>query len=101
MDNALKFTEKGTIEIGYYLSKTGKNLVIYVKDTGVGMTNEQKQKIFKRFGKIEENTKKLYRGAGLGLAISKNLVEMLDGEIWVESQINKGSTFSFSLPMNQ
>jgi len=98
LDNAIKFTEEGHIEVGYRMADEENHLVVYVKDTGIGMTKEQKQFIFQRFGKVEERTKKLYRGAGLGLAISKNLTEMLGGRIRVESEFGKGSTFLLELP---
>ena len=107
VSNAIKFTEKGIIEFGYKLDKIkNKNQILfYVKDTGIGLSSEQQKQIFSRFTKIEDNKKKIYRGAGLGLAIAKNLVELLGGELWVESEIenlsaNKagGSTFYFTIP---
>ena len=70
-----------------------------VKDSGIGMNQKQIDYIFDRFIKLEENTKKIYRGAGLGLAISKNIVELLGGELWVESEVGKGSRFYFSIPV--
>ncbi|OFX87401.1 MAG: hypothetical protein A2W99_07105 [Bacteroidetes bacterium GWF2_33_16] len=100
LDNALKFTEKGVIEFGYTLEDTSKIPVIrfYVKDTGIGLNADQQTQIFSRFTKVENDKKKLYRGAGLGLAICKNIINLLDGEIFVESEINKGSTFYFTIP---
>jgi len=98
--NAFKFTEKGTVEFGYNLQHTNQQntILFYVKDTGIGLMTEQTLTIFNRFTRIEDNLKKIYRGAGLGLAITKNLVEMMGGKIWVESEINKGSAFYFTLP---
>ncbi|MFP4023300.1 MAG: two-component regulator propeller domain-containing protein [Thiohalospira sp.] len=103
LDNAIKFTEKGIVEFGYLTDKleNENKLIFYVKDTGIGLTNEQQNAIFSRFTKIEHNKKKIYRGAGLGLAISKNLVEMMGGKIWVDSELNKGSTFFFSIPFKE
>jgi signal transduction histidine kinase len=69
-----------------------------LKDTGIGIAEKQKESIFQRFTKIEEDKRKLYRGAGLGLNLSKNLVELLGGKIWVESTINQGSTFYVRIP---
>jgi len=69
-----------------------------VKDTGIGMTEDQTKEVFNRFAKLENERKKLYRGAGLGLSICKHIIQLLGGEIWVESQINIGSSFFFSLP---
>jgi signal transduction histidine kinase len=102
IDNALKFTEEGFIEIGYRKDTDINNssITFYVKDTGIGLTEEQKSYIFQRFGKVETDRKKLYRGAGLGLTISKNIVEMMGGKIWVESEKDKGSVFSFILPIS-
>ncbi|MEE4198277.1 MAG: two-component regulator propeller domain-containing protein [Bacteroidales bacterium] len=102
-DNAIKFTEQGFVEFGYLTDslKSENQLIFYVKDTGIGLTSEQQNTIFSRFTKVEHDKKKIYRGAGLGLAISKNLVEMLGGKIWVESALNKGSTFFFSIPFVQ
>lgn len=99
-DNALKFTEKGFIEIAYDIkvSSNEEFVIFYVKDTGIGMTKEQQNTIFHRFTKLESEGEKIYRGAGLGLSICKNIVELLDGEIWIESELNEGSTFYFSIP---
>jgi len=100
LENALKFTEEGSIEFGYKFIVTdeAKSVLFYIKDTGIGIEQEAKNFIFERFRKVENNLGKLYRGAGLGLAISKKLVEILGGQIWVESEINIGSTFYFTLP---
>ncbi len=103
IDNALKFTEKGLVEVGYYPEKENdkNHIVFYVEDTGIGMNDRQLKIIFNRFSKIEENKAKIYRGAGLGLTISKNLVELLGGKIWVESRYGRGSKFSLSIPLDK
>jgi signal transduction histidine kinase len=100
IDNALKFTEVGKIEIGYIVNsnKTDKTIRFYVSDTGIGLTDDEMKLIFKRFSKIDNDKTKLYRGAGLGLTISKNLAKLLGGTIWVESKVNKGSIFNLSHP---
>jgi signal transduction histidine kinase/ligand-binding sensor domain-containing protein len=100
LSNAIKFTENGNIEIGYDLERKDVDncILFYVKDTGIGILPEQQNKMFARFTRIEDNRKKIYRGAGLGLSITKNLIEMLGGKIWVESEIDKGSSFYFILP---
>ncbi len=100
IDNALKFTEDGFIEFGYEF-KSNQELLFYVKDTGLGMDHNKKDLAFTRFTKIEDNSSRLYRGAGLGLAISKSIVELLGGKIWVESTPDVGSTFYFTLPFDQ
>ncbi len=102
IDNALKFTEKGFVEYGCSFSdKNDQKLTFYVKDTGIGLSPDQQGQIFNRFNKIEEDKRKLYRGAGLGLSISKNLVELLGGKLWVESEKDKGSAFYFTLPFTK
>ena len=95
--NALKFTNEGTIEFGY--AKKGKFLEFYVKDSGVGIRQEQKKLIFERFRQGSESLSRNYEGAGLGLSISKAYVELLGGKIWVESVEGKGSTFHFTIPI--
>jgi len=100
-DNALKFTEKGVIEVGWKLnsSSESKEIQFYVKDSGIGINKDNIDKIFNRFLKLEKESEKLYRGAGLGLSISKNIIELLGGKIWVTSELNVGSTFFFTIPL--
>ncbi len=95
--NAIKFTGKGFVEFGYIKEKN--KLLFFVKDTGIGIDDKVIKKIFNRFYKLENVDKNLYRGNGLGLAITKNLVEALNGEIWVESEKGKGTKFYFTLPI--
>ena len=94
--NAIKFTNEGSIEFG--CKKNGKFLEFYVKDSGVGIRHEQKTLIFERFRQGSESLSRNYEGAGLGLSISKAYVELLGGKIWVESEEEKGSNFSFTIP---
>jgi hypothetical protein len=99
--NAIKFTSRGTIEFGY--KRKGKWLEFFVKDTGVGISPEQKEIIFERFRQGSESLARNYEGAGLGLSISKSFIEMLGGRIWVECNSNEshsktGSTFYFTIP---
>jgi len=100
LNNSLKFTNKGSVELGFNLNPDGYNdqVEFFVKDTGIGISKNHKESIFQRFTKIEENKEKLYRGAGLGLNLSKNLVELLGGKIWVVSKINEGSIFYVRIP---
>ena len=96
INNAIKFTKSGDIDFGYEIKE---NLIqLYVKDTGIGLPKESVERIFDRFIQVEQTMTKNYEGAGLGLAISKGLVELLGGKIWVESEIGKGTTFFFTLP---
>jgi PAS domain S-box-containing protein len=96
--NAIKFTYEGSIEFGY--EKKGEYLEFFVKDTGVGIPQKQHQMIFERFRQGSESHNRGYEGSGLGLSIAKSYVEMIDGEIWVESEEGKGSTFYFTIPYN-
>jgi len=96
--NAIKFTYEGSIEFGY--EKKGKYLEFFVKDTGAGIPQNQQQIIFERFRQGSESHNRGYEGSGLGLSIAKSYVEMLGGEIWVESEEGKGSTFYFTIPYN-
>lgn len=96
ISNALKFTPRGRIDIGYQCSNN--EVVCYVRDTGIGIANEYQEKIFDRFRQVEGATTRKYGGNGLGLAITKNLVELMGGRIWVESTPGVGSTFYFTLP---
>ncbi len=101
--NAIKFTDSGLIEIGY--SKKGDYLEFFVKDTGIGIPIEQRAFIFDRFRQGSESLSRNYEGAGLGLSISKAYIEMLGGEIWVESNNESaedtGSVLYFNIPYNQ
>jgi PAS domain S-box-containing protein len=97
ISNALKFTEKGTIEIG--IIKLTGFVQFYVKDTGIGIPEDIHGYIFERFRQGENAHTRKYGGNGLGLAISKNLVNMLGGTIGLKSELGKGSTFWFTLPV--
>ena len=96
--NAIKFSDKGSIVFGY--EKKGKYLEYFVKDAGIGIPKDRQKAIFDRFVQADIGDKRAFQGAGLGLSISKALVEMLGGKIWVESEEGKGSTFYFTLPYN-
>ena len=95
--NAIKFTEKGDVEFGYTI-EDDKQIVFYIRDTGIGVAPEKLSLIFERFRQAEESSTKEYGGSGLGLTISRRLAEMLNGKIWVESVLHEGSTFYFALP---
>jgi CheY-like chemotaxis protein len=101
INNAFKYTESGHIEYGYETIDKDNTVKFYVKDTGIGIPKEKFEDIFKRFNKIESDKNKLYRGTGLGLTITHNLIERLGGTIWVDSEVNVGSTFYFTLPFEQ
>ncbi len=98
--NAIKYSNKGTIEIGIDIIEKSKNnfLQIYVKDNGIGIPEDKQHLIFERFRQIEES--RYHEGTGLGLSISKGIVKLLGGEIWFKSEINKGTTFFFTIPFS-
>jgi two-component system sensor histidine kinase/response regulator len=99
LGNAVKFTETGEIcLIGELLERTGNKVKLQfsVKDTGIGMTKEQANRLFQAFSQADTSTSRKYGGTGLGLAISKRLVELMGGSIWVVSGPGEGSTFSFT-----
>jgi PAS domain S-box-containing protein len=98
-NNAVKFTESGEIVVSTELVKQDEasvTLKFSVKDTGIGLTEEQKGRLFESFSQADTSTTRKYGGTGLGLTISKRLVEMMGGKIWVESETGSGSTFSFT-----
>jgi PAS domain S-box-containing protein len=96
--NAIKYTDKGEIELG--CSHRDGFIEFYVKDTGIGIPKARQEAIFERFIQAEIEDKMARQGAGLGLAISKAYVEMLGGKLWVESEVEKGSVFHFTLPFH-
>lgn len=98
LSNALKFTQNGTIEFGYTIDESKTKILFFVKDSGRGIPEDKLDIIFERFRQVDDTTTRQYGGTGLGLAISKSLVELMGGEIWVESEFEKGSIFHFSVP---
>ena len=99
VNNACKFTDSGSVEFGYKIDH--ESLLFYVKDTGQGISIDQQKHIFERFMQGALDSTPNLEGSGLGLAISKSLVKLFGGNIWVESEIGKGSVFCFTLPFNQ
>lgn len=98
-DNALKNTREGEISFGYIL-KNGL-VEFFVRDTGIGIEKHEQEKIFERFYQVKRVGIHDARGTGLGLSIARGLVEMMEGEIHVESELGKGSVFSFSIPLHK
>ena len=95
--NAINYTDEGEISFGY---REKENVVeFFIKDTGVGIKPEFYGHIFERFRQGEAVINKLYEGAGLGLSISKSFIEMLGGVVWLESKVDKGTTFYFTIPL--
>jgi len=101
--NAKKFTEKGSIVVTTeVISRQVENVLLRfsVKDSGMGMTSEQIKKLFQPFIQADTSITRKFGGTGLGLAICMQLLELMGGRIWVESEVNKGSCFYFELAMN-
>jgi signal transduction histidine kinase/CheY-like chemotaxis protein len=99
IDNAFKFTSKGSVTIGYKV--IDDSVEFFVRDTGIGIPEEHMAVIFNRFNKLEDSKRKVYRGAGLGLTISKKLAELLQGDLLVSSENKKGSEFTLVVPLNE
>ncbi len=96
--NAIKFTAIGTVSVKLS-GKKGKPLIIEVSDTGIGMTQEQTARLYEDFAQADSSTTRRFGGTGLGMAITRKLVEMMGGEISVESALGKGTTVKVSLPL--
>lgn len=99
MSNAVKFTKDGTIEIGSY--DENNYIVFYIKDNGIGIPDSRLEVIFDRFVQADSQLSRSYEGSGLGLSIAQAYAKLLGGNIWVESEEGKGSTFFFKLPKDQ
>jgi signal transduction histidine kinase len=100
IDNAIKFTpEKGSIWITS--EENGGNVLIKVKDTGIGISKEEQENIFKRFYRVDKSRSKETGGVGLGLSIAEWIAQAHHGRIEVESELNKGSTFIVYLPISK
>ena len=97
ISNAVKYTDKGKIEISYTLNQNSM-LLFSVKDTGIGIPENNLNIIFERFRQSDETAENKYGGTGLGLAIAKACVNLLNGDIWAESEKNQGSVFYFTIP---
>ena len=99
LSNAIKFTEQGGVTVN--CSANEGIVITHVTDTGIGIRNEDIERVFKPFLQIDSGLARKYEGTGLGLSICMKLVQLMNGDIWVESTWKKGSTFSFSLPIER
>ena len=100
LDNAVKYTpEEGSIAVGARLA-ADERIEISVHDTGIGIPADDQPRLFERFYRVDKARSRELGGTGLGLAIVKHLVRALGGEVRVESELNKGSAFSFTLPVH-
>ncbi len=99
--NGIKFTDRGFVEFGYEL-KNEEVLQFYIKDTGIGLPKGKEQEVFERFSKFSNDKQKmLYGGTGIGLSIARDVVSLMGGKIWVESEEKVGSTFYFTIPYHK
>lgn len=96
LSNAIEFTHEGGIEFGYQV--LDEKIMFIVKDTGIGIASNMQKAIFKRFIQSDLSDTREYGGNGLGLSIAKSYVELLKGKIWLESELNEGSIFYFTIP---
>ncbi len=100
LGNSIKFNkEKGEIEIRADYKEGDEEVRVSVSDTGVGIPKGQLPRVFERFYQVDGTTSRKYGGTGLGLSITKSIVEAHGGKIWVESEVGKGTTFHFALPL--
>nr|WP_292353320.1 ATP-binding protein [Methanomethylovorans sp. PtaU1.Bin093] len=97
LGNAIKFTPEGE-EINICIGTVEKMVRISVIDNGIGISPEDQKKLFRPFTQLDSTYSRRYQGTGLGLALTKELVELHGGRIWVESEVGKGSKFSFEIP---
>jgi len=98
LSNAVKYTDSGEIEIGTKLIDDCK-VELYIRDTGIGIDENEFEKIFDKFYKVESNPNKLFRGAGIGLTIVKGIADNMGGKVWLDSKVGQGSTFYFRFPV--
>jgi len=99
LDNAIKYTPEGGRVIVSAAEKDSKDIQFSIEDNGIGIPKEDLSRIFERFYRVDKGRSKELGGTGLGLSIVKHLVQAHGGKVWVESQLAKGSTFYFSLPI--
>lgn len=98
LGNAVKYTDEGEAVLSVLPKGQGQDEILFeIRDTGIGIPEEKKNILFEPFSRVDESFSSRYEGAGLGLAISKKLIEMMGGRIWVESAPGRGSTFSFTI----
>lgn len=97
--NATKFTYRGRIDLNVSLAADGRRALLKISDTGIGIAKEYHSRIFEPFTQVENSTVREQGGVGLGLAIAKRLVDMMNGRIWLESSVGKGATFYVEVPL--
>ncbi len=104
LSNAIKFTDNGVVEIKIQMNYSANeqlSLITSVKDSGIGISDEQRAELFQDFSQVDASTTRKCGGTGLGLAICKHLCSLLGGKIWVESSLGQGSIFHFSIEVKK
>jgi signal transduction histidine kinase len=96
LKNSVKFTKQGKIEFGYIIRDA--DIEFFIKDTGIGIPRDKFEAIFARFQQADDSLSRQHGGAGLGLPISKAYAELLGGQMWVVSEVDKGTDFFFTIP---
>ncbi len=99
INNAIKFTEKGSVTIS--CRKDASRIIIDIKDTGIGIKAEDMETVFETFRQVDSGISRKQEGTGLGLSISKKLIQLMEGKIWLTSELGSGSTFGFALPIER
>ncbi|AVP95899.1 hybrid sensor histidine kinase/response regulator [Ahniella affigens] len=102
VSNAIKFTERGAVSVHVSRrndTRTHQEILFAVRDSGIGITNEAQQRLFKEFSQADNSTTRTFGGTGLGLAICKRIVDLMGGQIGVKSEVGKGSVFWFTVPL--
>ncbi|MFK7845175.1 MAG: response regulator [Rhodothermales bacterium] len=100
LNNAVKFTEQGEVVLDVEIGSTPDHIRFSVKDTGIGIPEDRMDRLFKSFSQVDASTTRRYGGTGLGLVITKKLVELMGGEIKIVSTVGEGTTFSFEIPVH-
>ncbi|MFP4047665.1 MAG: sensor histidine kinase, partial [Bacteroidales bacterium] len=98
-NNALKFTKEGYIKFGYKTENS--HILFFVEDSGIGISEENQKLIFESFSQVEKGLSRNYDGIGVGLTIARAFVEILNGKLWFESEINQGTKFYFRIPIEK
>jgi signal transduction histidine kinase len=104
LTNSIKFTSVGTVRLAVSISQESKDMVTVnfnVEDTGIGIEEEVRKRLFQPFSQADSSTARRFGGTGLGLTISKNLVELMKGQIWLDSKLGQGTTATFWIPFTR
>jgi signal transduction histidine kinase len=99
VSNAVKFTEQGEVRVLAHADPENNQVLIQVRDTGIGIAEEHLDAVFEQFRQVDGSSTRRAGGTGMGLTITRHLIEMHGGRIWVESTLGKGSTFCFTIPI--